>query len=90
MPELSMNTGVARNQAQALDDAAQKIKAAKRDIDSAVNELKSSWWGPDQEQFAQKWNADHAQKLTTAAKNLTQAAQEVRTNAKQQDATSAH
>jgi uncharacterized protein YukE len=47
MPELSMNTGVARNQAQALDEAAKKIKTAKGNIDSAVQELKSSWWGPD-------------------------------------------
>jgi uncharacterized protein YukE len=90
MPELSMNTGVARNQAQALDEAAKKIKTAKGNIDSAVQELKSSWWGPDQEQFASAWNNDHSQKLVTAAKNLTTAANDVRQNAKQQDTTSSN
>ena len=88
MAELSMQTGVARTQAGVLDDSAQKIKKAKSEIDDLIGQLKSSWWGEDQKKFETKWNGQYAADLTKAATGLTKAADQIRTEAKQQDQTS--
>jgi uncharacterized protein YukE len=88
MAELSMQTGVARTQAGVLDDSAQKIKKAKSEIDSLIGELKSSWWGDDQKKFDTKWNGQYAADLTKASTGLSKAADQIRTEAKQQDQTS--
>jgi uncharacterized protein YukE len=88
MAELSMQTGVARTQAGVLDDSAQKIKKAKGEIDSLIGELKGSWWGEDQKKFDTRWNGQYAADLTKASTGLTKAADQIRTEAKQQDQTS--
>ena len=88
MAELSMNTGVGRAQAGVLDDSAQKIKKAKSEIDDLIGQLKASWWGEDQKKFDTKWNGQYAADLTKAATGLSKAADQIRTEAKQQDQTS--
>ena len=88
MAELSMNTGTARTQAGVLDDSAQKIKKAKSEIDDLIGQLKSSWWGEDQKKFETKWNGAYAADLTRASTGLSKAADQIRTEAKQQDQTS--
>lgn len=88
MAELSMQTGVARTQAGVLDDSAQKIKKAKTEIDDLIGQLKSSWWGEDQKKFETKWNGAYAADLTKASTGLSKAADQIRTEAKQQDQTS--
>ena len=89
MAELSMNTGTARTQAGLLDDSAQKIKKAKSEIDDLIGQLKSSWWGEDQKKFESRWNGQYASDLTKAASSLSRTADQIRTEAKQQDRTSA-
>lgn len=88
MAELSMQTGVARTQAGVLDDSAQKIKKAKGEIDSLIGELKGSWWGEDQKKFESQWNGHYAADLTKASTGLSNAADQIRTEAKAQDQTS--
>jgi uncharacterized protein YukE len=88
MAELSMNTGVARAQAGVLDDSAQKIKKAKAEIDDLIGQLKGSWWGEDQKKFESKWNGQYGADLTKASTGLAKGADQIRTEAKQQDSAS--
>jgi uncharacterized protein YukE len=89
MAELSMNTSVGRTQAGVLDDQAAKIKKAKAEIDDLISQLKASWWGDDQKKFESKWTGQYAGDLTKAASGLAKTADEIRTEAKDQDKTSA-
>jgi uncharacterized protein YukE len=85
MAEKWMDTGVGRAQAGTLDEQAAKIKKAKASIDDLVGQLKQVWWGEDQKRFESKWNGQYAADLTKAATGLSKAADEIRTNAKEQD-----
>lgn len=89
MPELSMNTPVGRAQAAVLDQQAAKIKKAKSEIDDLINQLKTCWWGEDQKKFESRWNGQYASDLTKAATSLSRTADQIRSEAKQQDRTSA-
>jgi uncharacterized protein YukE len=88
MAEKWMNTGSARGSATDLDAASKKIDKAEKSIDGLVNQLKAVWWGDDQKRFESKWTGGYKADLTDASKTLHAAAENIRSEATQQDKTS--
>ena len=86
---LGMNTSLGRQQADQLEAQGKKIKAAQKDIDGLMNELRATWFGPDADRYQTKWNTDYSTQLEHAGSRLLKTAGQVCEQAREQDKGSA-
>lgn len=76
-----------RTLATLFDDRSQHLSAAVDTIGGSVEQV--PWFGPSSEQFREEWEGSHAPALRDAAASLLRGADRLRTNADDQEATSA-
>ena len=90
MARIGMDVEVVTQHGSALKNIGDNdIPALLGRVDNLVNELQSSWWGPDAQHFHANWTGTDKPALHNIAHEISTFGQQALTNAQQQAQTSA-